>query len=640
VSYLCSLDGAAFAACSSPRGYPALAQGSHTFRAEARLASQTSAATSYTWLVDTPPTVSSIAPQGSNPTGTSGSVSWTVTFSKPVTGVGSGEFQLVAGGGLGGSPSISGLSGSGSRYTVTASSGSGSGTLGLNLVDDDSVKDGAGMPLGGTGAGNGSFTGGVFTFVRSVPPVPSISSGPPASPAWTTTTNASFSFTDSRSGVSFLCKLDGGSFVTCSSPKSYGALAQGGHSFQVEARDAFGTSAPASWAWQVDTVPPPDPHFTSGPNDPTNQTSASFKVSESDHTASLLCSLDGAAYTACPPSLTGLHEGEHTYRVIARDQAGNQSGADGWSWFVDLTPPPVPAITLGPPAFASSTSAAFLFFVVDPGHDGAATTYRCSLDGGAYAPCYLLAGYSGLSQGSHAFRVEAVDQAGNASGPRTWTWVVDTIAPTVQLDQPLPPNPDTDTSPTFAFHGTDTGGSGIAGYQCKLDGGSWAACSSPDTLDDLSLASHTFEVEATDKAGNTSSPASYTWTVQAAGGTGMPFSMAGDVNAGTSGDLYPGGPARAIPIAITNPNSVPILVTEITVTITTGTLPAGCQASWFEVGQSNVSTTNTVTVPANGSVTLPAGSVTAPTIQMLDDGPQDLCAGATFSYSFTGSAHS
>jgi MSHA biogenesis protein MshQ len=46
---------------------------------------------------------------------------------------------------------------------VTANTGSGTGTLGLNLVDNDSIIDAGSVPLGGAGAGNGNFTGEVYT---------------------------------------------------------------------------------------------------------------------------------------------------------------------------------------------------------------------------------------------------------------------------------------------------------------------------------------------------------------------------------------------------------------------------------------------------------------------------------------------
>jgi hypothetical protein len=49
------------------------------------------------------------------------------------------------------------------------STGSGSGTIGLNLVDDDSIIDTNGTPLGGKGAGNGDFTGLAYTLDKTAP---------------------------------------------------------------------------------------------------------------------------------------------------------------------------------------------------------------------------------------------------------------------------------------------------------------------------------------------------------------------------------------------------------------------------------------------------------------------------------------
>src|SRR5919201_3394657 len=112
----------------------------------------------------TPPSVSSISRADSNPTNAS-SVHWTVTFSKSVTGVDATDFA-VGNGGLSG-PSITGVSGSGTTFTVTAGTGTGDGTLGLNLVDDDSITDSIGNKLGGAGTGNGNSTGESYTIDRT-----------------------------------------------------------------------------------------------------------------------------------------------------------------------------------------------------------------------------------------------------------------------------------------------------------------------------------------------------------------------------------------------------------------------------------------------------------------------------------------
>ncbi|TAK88379.1 MAG: hypothetical protein EPO20_02850 [Betaproteobacteria bacterium] len=114
----------------------------------------------------TPPTVVSIVRADPDPT-SAASVSWTVTFSEDVTGVDASDFALAVSG-LSGS-SITLVTGGPLGYTVTADTGYGTGTLGLNLADNDSILDAALNPLGGAGAGNGSFTGQAYSVDRPPP---------------------------------------------------------------------------------------------------------------------------------------------------------------------------------------------------------------------------------------------------------------------------------------------------------------------------------------------------------------------------------------------------------------------------------------------------------------------------------------
>jgi hypothetical protein len=109
------------------------------------------------------PTVGSIVCSDANPTA-AGSVSFTVTFSENVGGVDPSDFSLATNGVSG--AAITSVSGSGTTYVVTVNTGSGNGSIGLNLVDDDSIVDSNAIPLGGTGAGNGNFTGQAYTVVK------------------------------------------------------------------------------------------------------------------------------------------------------------------------------------------------------------------------------------------------------------------------------------------------------------------------------------------------------------------------------------------------------------------------------------------------------------------------------------------
>lgn len=157
----------------------------------------------------TAPSVSSIAVADANPTNTTDPLHWTVTFSESVTGVDAADFNLVNTG-LGGSPAITGVSGSGDTYTVTASSGSGSGTLGLNLTDNDSIKDAANNLLGGTNPGNGNFTGDAYVIDRVAPTMTgSAVLGPDFTAAYTAS-----DWTNQSVRVTFACADTGGSGLT------------------------------------------------------------------------------------------------------------------------------------------------------------------------------------------------------------------------------------------------------------------------------------------------------------------------------------------------------------------------------------------------------------------------------------------
>ena len=111
----------------------------------------------YEFAFDAPPIVLSSVRANSDPTNAA-NVGFTVIFSKVVTGVDLSDFALTTAGVTG--ASITNISGSGTTYTVTVNTGSANGTIRLDVVDDDSIRDGSNNPLGGNGSGNGSYTSG------------------------------------------------------------------------------------------------------------------------------------------------------------------------------------------------------------------------------------------------------------------------------------------------------------------------------------------------------------------------------------------------------------------------------------------------------------------------------------------------
>jgi dienelactone hydrolase len=116
----------------------------------------------------TPPSITGIALVEPNLTGAD-LVHFTVTFSESVTGLDAGDFTISTTGGVS-NPILTEINGFGNTYTVAITTGSGDGTLRLDLLDNDSILDSANNPLGGVGAGNGSYNaGGTYTMDKTAP---------------------------------------------------------------------------------------------------------------------------------------------------------------------------------------------------------------------------------------------------------------------------------------------------------------------------------------------------------------------------------------------------------------------------------------------------------------------------------------
>ena len=110
--------------------------------------------------------------------------------------------------------------------------------------------------------------------------------------------------------------------------------------------------------------------------------------------------------------------------------------------------------------------------------------------------------YTNLADGNHTFEVRATDPAGNTDPtPASRSFTIDSGAPDTQIDSG-PTGTTSNSSPSFGFSADEPGSS----FECRLDSASaadWAACSLAKAYTNLADGNHTFEVRATDPAGNT-----------------------------------------------------------------------------------------------------------------------------------------
>jgi len=373
------------------------------------------------------------------------------------------------------------------------------------------------------------------TMFFSVDPTPGtrIDTKPPT---YTNQTSATFTYSspDAGSGVSFQCKFTPStSFTSCPSDGTFSGLSDGGtYTLHVQAVDSAGRadSTPPGYSFFVDTTPP-DTEITQKPTDPSNAkpiTQFLFDVPTGDTspgTMTFQCALDGGAsptYSACNGGSSqtylpsDLSEGSHTFHVRAKDAAGNADPSPAtYTWTVDKTPPPAPSIDSGPSGRITDTQPTFSFS--DTEND---VTFQCSLvtqgDPANYGACSSTGSDQtaiALSDGPYTFSVQASDPAGNTAS-KSQSFTVDTTGPSVTIDSGPTDGSTSGPDPSFTFHSPD---GDIASFECKLDTGSFAACSSGDASGATTDGSHTFTVHGIDDLGNIGSDVSITWTVDATG---------------------------------------------------------------------------------------------------------------------------
>ena len=464
----CRLDTDAFAACTSPVDYAGLNAGVHTFQARAvDTVGNVSAATSYTWTVNlTIPTIAIAFPSA---TGQYNDVGFDTGCGTPATGDVCGvadDDQAVTGVAVSLRRLSTGLYWNGSSFSsllevFVAANGTTDWSYGL-LVS--ALPEGEftlrGRASDGVNLGYDSRT---FTIDRTAPPTPTLTTQPPT----TSAPSATFGFTNPEPTAVFECRLDGGAWSTCASPRTYTGLAHGPHTVSIRAVDVAGNaSTGTSTTWTVDATAPTAAMtfpaagsynlatWEAGCGTPATGDLCGTAGDVGSGLATVALSIlrvgtnsywNGSGFAAASETwltATGTTswsyafagasfptDGTYTVRWRATDLVGNAT-TGSVSLTIDTTPPPVPQI-VSAPADPSGGTVQLDFTVAEA---GAGT--QCKLDAGAWVSCTPPVSYTGLGDGSHTFTVRSTDVAGNVSAAASHTWTVDTGIPSINVTFP------------------------------------------------------------------------------------------------------------------------------------------------------------------------------------------------------------
>ena len=563
-SFECRVDGGAWSACTSPDVRSALSSGSHTFQVRATDAAGNTDATpaSVTWTVNTAlpalaldapvdgTDTSDATPDFSGYAGTAAGDSGTVTVKvyRPVAGAPDTLAQTL---------------------TTTRSPADGS----WSVTASPALADGRYVAYAQQDGSSGTAVTAATSFtVDTTPPHTTIASGPQGT---TTATSASFSFSSTEPGSSFECRLDGGAWTPCTTPKSYSGLANSLHTFDVRATDGVGNvdPTPASRTWTVETSgaavtleAPADNALT---NDATPVFSGHASTAAGDsstvnvevyrpvaggadtlvQTVSVVHSaVDGSWSVAASPALA---DGPYVAYATQDDSNANTAYSAPRSFTVDATRP---GVTLTAPSAGLLTNDTTPMLSGGAGNDsGDSATVTVKLYAGSGvsgSPVQTLPATrsggswsiapSALADGAYTAQAEQTDAAGNAATSVPRSFSIDATAPDTAIDSG-PSGNTTATTADFGFSSAEPG----ATFECRLDTGAWTVCTSPQSYGGLAVGTHDFAVRALDALGNADgTPATRSWTIDApaGGGTG-----GGDTGGGAGGGDTGGGTGETTP---------------------------------------------------------------------------------------------
>jgi hypothetical protein len=371
-----------------------------------------------------------------------------------------------------------------------------------------------------------------FTIDTAAPSYSTLPTITPAADEHTTgyTNNPSPMFvwaTTDLTSVTYDCWIDSDPTTSCNGATftALAPLSQGAHVFHVTATDQAGHTNTKTKSFTVDTTAPTFSFAAALTTQHGASPWATFTLpigftvtpSETLDGSGASCN-DGVSSGACNGSFSEpgpLTDGELTLTASGTDLAGN-AGSSPRKFFVDRVAPDAPNITSQPPLFTNDNTPDFAYTTNDQAPSSAGGAYgpltdKCDI-GSGFGNCSTSPTFGPFADGARTFKVKTTDPAGNTGSQSTYSFTIDTVAPTVDTFDVTPHGHtviDTRSrTPHFTFTGHDA--NPTLTFQCSIDGAAYDPCTNTattgayDTPTPLQEGHHVLHVKATDQATNTS----------------------------------------------------------------------------------------------------------------------------------------
>ncbi len=491
------------------------------------------------------PVVTSIVMASANPTGAA-SVSFNVNFNQNVAGVTAADFAVNASSGITGA-SVTSVTGSSSSYTVVVNTGNGAGTLGLNLLETNTIVNASGTALGGSGSGVNNFIGPSYSVSKIAVTVTA-----PTSINLNNENSTTVSGTGEAGATVSVVASDSASTKTTAQTATVSSsgtwtisginvstLLDGTITYTATATDSQGGTVTSNATATKDTVVPTVAISTgTTPINLSNQAATSVSGTGSDGDTVSVVASDGTntttTQTETVPSsgtsagtwsitginVTSLNDGTITYTATITDASGNTATSE-LTATKNTTTPAVALTSVTTPITFANEKATVASGTAEVGAtvsvvatDGTTSTAAQQVTVGASGNWSISSiDVSGLNDGKITYTATATDPTTGNTGTSSIKTTKDTVLPTVTVSSPSSPISAANVD-NFSLSGTVTSGDTVSvtatdtaatpntvTQTASVSGGNWSLTGfNLSTLVDGKI---TFTVTATDPSANT-----------------------------------------------------------------------------------------------------------------------------------------